>query len=513
MANALKIRPPFAWLGKHTAIIGLLGAVGLAAFFRFFQLPSLPPGLHSSSAGVGLQALNLLNHGTLPGLDAANNFAPFWVLLQAITIKLLGNSELALRLWPALIGTLAVLATWLWARSWFGLRIAWLASLLLAVTPWAVTLSRNGVEAAIFPLLTTLTLWVATVAWRRPSLWHSLALAGVLTLDLLSGPIGWLTALTVLGVGVVVLAKQKSLFSIDRPRLTAVGGLALGLAVFGYLAAASMSNLKALPQVAGLVPNLSTLGSNLVKTLLMFNVTGDENYRHNLSGEPMLNAFVGLMLVAGILTGISRLHERRYRLLFLVTIVLFLPAVVTTVGVPNAARASAILPLILVFSAVGISYMLELWYRTFPINSAARTLGQSAIIVLLGLSVFQGYTQYFRAWAGSSQVHTAYNEGAVKIAKFLQTDKFSGQRFVVGSSEELPVVAYLTHNKTSYTAMAAKDIAGLPITPGPRQFLISAVSKPEAVKNLRLKFPGGVLRPLYSDLNQSEISYVYEVKK
>ena len=82
------------------------------------------------------------------------------------------------------------------------------------------------------------------------------------------------------------------------------------------------------------------------------------------------------MFVAGLLVAISRLHERRYRLLLLFFVVLLLPALLTTVGVPNAARAFAAAPIVLTLAALGISYMLELWYRTSPINSAARTTGQ-----------------------------------------------------------------------------------------------------------------------------------------
>jgi 4-amino-4-deoxy-L-arabinose transferase-like glycosyltransferase len=146
----------------------LLLVLGTGAFFRFYLLNTLPPGLYDTSARLGLQALDLSEHGWLPGLNAVNDFAPLFTWLQAISINLFGHTELALRLWPALLGSLAVLTTWLWARSWFGARIGWLAAFLIAVTPWAVTLSRDDIPTAIFPLLVTTTLWLATRAWRTP---------------------------------------------------------------------------------------------------------------------------------------------------------------------------------------------------------------------------------------------------------------------------------------------------------------------------------------------------------
>jgi 4-amino-4-deoxy-L-arabinose transferase-like glycosyltransferase len=514
MAAQPKIRPPFVWLGKYAALGSVLSSLAISAIFRFLHLGSLPPGLDTASAAIGLQASGLADHGVLPGLNAINGYAPLFVWLQALSIKVLGHTELALRLWPAALGTLAILLTWAWARAWFGLRTAWLTSLLLAITPWAVTQSRSGVEAAMFPLLASLTLYAATIAWRQRSLWTGVALGAAFIVDLLSGPLGWLMVAATIAIALLLRAKGHEFFRMDRARIAAVLGLAAGLGALGYLFSSSMTAIKALPAAAGFATTGSSLAANIVKTLLMFNVRGDENFRHNMSGEPLLNAFVGLMFVAGILVSISRLHQRRYRLLFVLLIVLLLPALATTVGVPNAARAGLTLPLILALAAIGISYMLELWYRTFPINSAARSTGQAMILVLLGLSLFQGYTQYFRAWANSSDVYTAHNESANRMAHSILDDhKFTGTRYVVAQPAEQPVIAYLVHSSKPYAAISAHDIATLPITPGTRQFVISIASHDEAVQALKLKFPGGVIRPLISSFSLSDISYIYEVTK
>src|SRR5262249_31425165 len=137
-------RPPFAWLGRHTAWIGIALVVALAAFYRFYQLWLLPPGLYTDEAIIGQQALALAHHGQLPSLAAMNGYAPLWVWLQATSVALLGPTTLALRLWPALLGVVATITCFLWLRAWFSYRIAWLAALIVAVTPWAVTLGRNA---------------------------------------------------------------------------------------------------------------------------------------------------------------------------------------------------------------------------------------------------------------------------------------------------------------------------------------------------------------------------------
>src|SRR6185369_11368090 len=250
------------------------------------------------------------------------------------------------------------------------------------------------------------------------------ALGSALTADLLSGPIGWLLVLTVIALGVWKVATDRSLLGFTKQKAVGIGVFAVGAAALAYFIGVSLSAVKSMPQALGLPATIGAAGQNLVKVLLMFNIHGDENYRHNLSGEPMLNAFVGIMLVAGLLISISRLHKLEYRTLLILLPVLLLPAVLASSGVPNSSWAVGLLPVIFALAGVGTSYMFELWYATFPINSAAKVSGQAAIILLLALSALQGYTQYFSAWGGSTAVYVAYNEGATSVAGHLKTDKF-----------------------------------------------------------------------------------------
>src|ERR1039458_5125236 len=93
----------------------------------------------------------------------------------------------------------------------------------------------------------------------------------------------------------------------------------------------------------------------------------------------MLNAFVGTMMIAGLLVAISRLHKRAYRIVLTLALLMLIPAVLAPAGVPNSSWAVGTLPLIFALAGIGTGYMLELWYATFPINSAARATGQGAI--------------------------------------------------------------------------------------------------------------------------------------
>lgn len=512
-----RFEPPFAWAKDYATLIGLGSSVLIAAVFRFSAISSLPPGIDSASAQTGLQALNLIHHHWLPGLTSATGYAPIFVWIQALFITLLGHTATALRVGPAALGVLAVAATWYWVKYWFGLRAAWLSSFLLAITPWAVTISRNGTAASLLPLIVSLTLLATALVWRRRNWINGLIFAAVIALDLLSGPIGWLLALVILLAGIWYLYKEKSLLVVDSARVGAAAGLLVVLAVFGYAAGLSVGQFKLLPQATGFVTSFMQVLSNLGATLLMFNVTGDMNYRHNLAGMPLLNAFVGLMFVAGLIVAVSKIHERKYRFVLLMFFVMLIPAIITTVGVPDAARAAGAMPLVFLLAATGISYMLDMWYRTFPINSAARTSGQFAMLILLALSLFQGYTQYFRAWAATDQVYPAYNEGAVQLALAMaHSNTVSARRpyrYVVATSDENAVIQYLDGGDLYYKAVTPTQILTVPDTKGDFQFWVTPPEKDPAVASLKPKLPGGVLRPHYSTFNQTEIYYTYEVTK
>src|SRR5205823_2107137 len=117
---------------------------------------------------------------------------------------------------------------------------------------------------------------------------------------------------------------------------------------------------------------VETLVDNVLKTAGMFNFHGDENYRHNLGGQPELNIFTGAMFVLGLLICVANLRRLPYFALLAVFGVMLLPEVLTAEGIPHSLRAIGALPACAVLAALGVSYLLDRWYAVFPINSTAR---------------------------------------------------------------------------------------------------------------------------------------------
>lgn len=143
----------------HLALILILA---IAAAFRLPALDTVPPGIHPDEAINAWNAYCLLTHGRdqtgapwpvfymrALGENRSTLFAYLVIPFQAIG----GLNEWTMRLPNAVGGVLAVALLYAIAASLFDRAVGLLAALLLAISPWAVHLSRTGHEAGLVGLL------------------------------------------------------------------------------------------------------------------------------------------------------------------------------------------------------------------------------------------------------------------------------------------------------------------------------------------------------------------------
>lgn len=143
----------------------LLTVFFLAFVLRFYQLGSNPPSLYWDEASLGYNAFSIATtlhdeHGEFLPLTRFIAFGdykpPGYIYAAAASIKLFGLSELTTRLPSALAGTLLVLVTYFLVKELFGdKRVGLLASLLVAISPWSLQLSRGAFEANLATVFST----------------------------------------------------------------------------------------------------------------------------------------------------------------------------------------------------------------------------------------------------------------------------------------------------------------------------------------------------------------------
>jgi len=136
------------------------------------------------------------------------------------------DSEASYRLGSALLGAVTVAVFFLFVRSFFGLQIALLASSLLLLSDWHITVSREGRMYGPFLLAYLVTAW-ATLSWVRSGglRWLIGALVGF----------AFTISLHVLGLFVLMFALIPAALSIrQRASLMTCSVFFAGLALLGF---------------------------------------------------------------------------------------------------------------------------------------------------------------------------------------------------------------------------------------------------------------------------------------
>jgi len=165
--------------GNRHHKLALAAILLLAGLLRFPWLADAPPGLHPDEAARTGNAHCLLKTGmdqvgvSWPvfysrGLGANRSTLYYYLTMPFQAVGGLG--VWTARLPVATAGLMAVLAIYWVATMLFGRWIGLMTALLLALNPWAITLSRIGHDACVAPLL---------IAGALGSmLWASLPIAG-----------------------------------------------------------------------------------------------------------------------------------------------------------------------------------------------------------------------------------------------------------------------------------------------------------------------------------------------
>jgi len=135
---------------------GLLGILLLAFLLRVLWLDKFPVGFTPDEASLGYDAYSILKTGkdqwgrSFPlVLESFGDFkSPLYAYLTIPFVAIFGLTKVAVRLPNALLGTAAIYVTYLLARELSQKeKLGLIASLLLAISPWHVMISRGAFEA------------------------------------------------------------------------------------------------------------------------------------------------------------------------------------------------------------------------------------------------------------------------------------------------------------------------------------------------------------------------------
>ena len=463
------------------AVAVILFVLALAVVtLRFHRLDELPPGLYFDEGANGLDALQVLRGKHSIYFPENYGREPLGIYLMALAVSILGRTELAIRVPTALASGGTIFAVfWLGrllfgrdgnsgrATPWRGLLVGGVGAGLLAVSLAQTVIGRTSFRVNYLPLLLTLCLALLWEGWRRRN-WRRVALAGACAgLLAYSYIAARFTPFLFLLFGLSFLmpwarsepegaisgnAFLSHRFSSLNSRLRAELPLAsIFVGVSGILAAPILvyfvlhptlfflrsSQVTVFQPGGGLVGPLWDSVVNLWEHLLAFGIRGDPNWRHNYSGQPMLNLWQAFFFWLGLGTAVRRWQQPNARLLILWLALLLLPAVLSRdENVPHFLRMFGATPAIYLLTGVGawetIRFLRDrLHWKQLKWAPAWRREGTKAVAVVgavVGLILVQGmhtYRAYFQEWAAAPDVNLAYDKIWTDLALALNEHPFA----------------------------------------------------------------------------------------
>ena len=445
------------FLTKNKYILILFFILAIAAFFRLWQLDSIPPDLYPDVAINGNNALESLATGDFKVFYPDNNGREgFFMWLIALSFVSFGVSVWSIKIVAAIIGILTVLGIYLLTLELFRNTkykiqntryIALLSSFFLAVSFWHVNFSRLGFRAIMVPLILTFSFWLFFRGCRTRKV-----------LDFILGGIifglGFYTYISYRMAPLIVVF-LIFLFWILYRKTNLKESLKFHLHIVWFILAAAIVALpigiyflqnpidfagRAAPVSVFAAENpIKEFGKSLVAHLAMFNVYGDPNWRHNTAGSPMLFWPVGILFLIGFIGGVKKifskseyLSENRplifsFYFLFFLFFAMQLPGVLTFEGIPHALRVVGVIPAVYVFVGLGG------WktYQFLAQNTTRKRLLWLAAFLFLFATALSEFNNYFNRWAKNPNLDWAFTKTYASIGYFLNSLPERSQKYVI----------------------------------------------------------------------------------
>jgi streptogramin lyase len=466
------------WSRRDTAI--LAGILAVAAFYRLWHLWDEPWGLWFDEAAHGLDVLHLLRDPAFRPVylqTLVPEPALHWYF-DAIFFLLFGPTVFALRISAVLAGIVGVTAIFFLGRELYGWRTGVVAGGFLAAASWHVDFSRVMFNAIWSVALDALAAYFLVRALRGGR-YRDYGVAG-LCLGL--GLNNYYTSRLFVGVVLLYLAY----------RLVLGGGPFLRRSLGGLLVFSALLLLSAGPllefavqhpdQFNARVDQVSVFGeisaqhsyqpliSNVEKHLEMFNLAGDPNGRHNLSGSPELDQVLAALFVLGLALALRRAFRPEFGLpLIWLPVILAGGIFSLDFEAPQSLRTIDNSLVSVLFAAIplGALWARLAWLRLGQLRwpgwlggPAVFSAGAVLALALVGWSATLSYHKYFGLQANDFRSWAEYSASQTEIGLEIRqlnlqtTDVYLGEPFL-----GQPTINFLApnyHNEVMFDP--AKDL-------------------------------------------------------
>jgi 4-amino-4-deoxy-L-arabinose transferase-like glycosyltransferase len=432
---------------KKRVIIYIVAILIVASFLRLYALDSTPPGFYHDEAMNGNNALEALETNQFKWFYSENNGREgLYVNIVAFSLKIFGNESWAVRLVSALFGILTVLGLYFLVKELFRKeRIALIASFLIATSFWHILFSRIAFRAIMAPMFLVWAFALIFMASRKKS-WILAALGGF------SFGLGFHTYIAFRIAPLLLIFPFYLLFKKRQFKLIAIfllfafiAGLPLGI----YFLKNPQDFFGRTSQISVFSEEspIKALSVNVIKTLGMFFVVGDFNWRHNFAGYPALWWPVSILFLFGTIVAVKRIRKTsknffNFSFLFFWIAVMLLPVVISSEGLPHALRAIIVIPPVFIFAALGLEIVIKkvkFWIlkkiQKYPKHKTQLLRIRKKLVILLFILFIaiaaNTFTKYFISWGRNIHTYHAFNGRYFDIGKYFNQLSQDTPKYVI----------------------------------------------------------------------------------
>ncbi len=521
---------------KNKNLIFLLIIIILAAFFRLWQLDSIPAGLYPDVAINGNDALELLKTGSFKVFYPDNNGREgFFIWLLALSFSVFGISIWSIKIVAAIIGILTVFGLYLLTKELFdnltikqfsnlAIRqfnnkiIALLASFFLAISFWHTNFSRIGFRAILLPFILVFGFYFLLKGFRTKKIWHFIG-SGIFF------GLGFYTYISYRFIVFLLPIFLLCWFFIYRrqnlQKIFFINTLYLLLTIFIIILPIGfyfLQNLQDFVSRAAPVSIFATenpikeFGKSLISHLTMFNFYGDPNWRHNFSGSPMLFWPIGILFLIGLIysiflcrkkfCGLTQRNFGTFPFGFLICwwLIMLLPGILTYEGVPHALRVIGVIPVIYIFVGLGGWKV----YEFLNLNTKRKKLLIFTSFLFLFALTTSEFNKYFVVWAKHPKVEEAFTKTYYDIGNYLNSLPSEFQKYVIVNEPEIPLygisipaqtpmfIEKTKYGKSRTVYLKFEDLDQIKIDK--QKTIIIPLYDGKTFDELSKKFPGGEIK-------------------
>lgn len=396
------------WSWAERGAFAAVLAVGAA--LRLVQLADTPPMVHLDSAECGLRGLAILN-GTVPDVF---DFSPWYdtpylsFVPYAASFALSDSTILGLRLPSAILGTLALVPLYLFARGWYGRAVALIATGSVAVSHVAIHFSRIGLWN-IQTLFTELTAFAFLAYGVRRGRGAALFGAGAVSgLALYSYTAGRLTAIVALAFLATLLGRGRV-----RRVLRLTGFYLFGMAVvalplllnyvkhpdvLAFDRTASVwvlaeENREHVTATSGATTPAGIFWYQTLQTLRGFVLIGDTSSQYGTT-QPILAPWTAVLALGGLWLALRRRAAPRYRFLLLWGVLALVLGSIVVLDPPSHTRLLVLVPLPYLLAGIALVAALRRWRAWVPARPLVEATAAALLVVLVAASSLSGYRHF-----------------------------------------------------------------------------------------------------------------------